>query len=101
MGQWRPVDTLRDWAERNVLGVTRDDVAAWNQIRHPSAHGSFIVPTGDRAETQTRLSHFYRILNVMNRIILQLVEYNGPYADYSQQNWPEVEFPRAVEGSFP
>jgi hypothetical protein len=33
------------------------------------------------------------VQNLMNRIVLYLIGYHGPYVDYGQPGWPEAAFP--------
>jgi hypothetical protein len=39
------------------------------------------------------MSRYYRMLNLINRIVLHLMGYRGRYVDYAREGWPEVEFP--------
>src|SRR5687767_5056594 len=96
MGGWRPVDTLRDWADRGILGITAEDIEAWSRTRNPAAHAGLVAPTKDRDETQVLLNRYHRVLNMLNRIVLQLIGYTGQYTDYSRPGWPDVEFPAAA-----
>ncbi|HLJ92756.1 MAG TPA: hypothetical protein VKU02_06120 [Gemmataceae bacterium] len=98
LGQKRPVDVLRDWQTRGLLSVTEEDIEAWENTRNPSAHAELIGPAADRTALQTRVSRFYRVMNLMNRIVLQLMGYRGVYVDYSQR-WREIEFPAAPDGT--
>jgi hypothetical protein len=93
LGQRRPIDVLREWQERGLLGVSKEDVEAWQNTRNPSAHGKLLGPAPNREALQTRMSRYYRMLNLINRILLHLVGYRGRYVDYAQEGWPEVEFP--------
>lgn len=98
-GKPRPIDILEDWKARNVLGVTQADITAWKEIRNPAAHGGLIEPAASSEALQDQITRFYRVVNLMNRIILQLVGYGGPYVDYAQRWFPECEFPAALPGS--
>jgi hypothetical protein len=83
---------FRDWVACGVLGVTKDDWDAWRDTRNPLAHGRIPV-TLDQLELQTLISRHIRLQNLMNKIILQFMDYNGQYIDYSQPDWPPAEFP--------
>jgi hypothetical protein len=91
----RPVDILRSWERRGVLGITRDDVDAWQETRNAATHGRLIFWPTDRDELQRRVTRLTRVYNVINRIVLQLMGYRGSYVDYSSPGWPEVDFPIA------
>ncbi len=91
----RTIDVLWDWQRRHLLGVTEEDVKAWDRTRNPGAHGHLIGPAPSRDELQTRLDRFHLVLNLMNRVVLQLMGYRGWYVDYARPGWLEVEFPAA------
>lgn len=93
IGKRRPVDVLQDWQKRGLLGVTDDDIRAWKGIRNPSTHGYLFGLSLNPADLQTRLSRYYRVVNLINRIVLQLIGYGGRYVDYAHAQWREVEFP--------
>src|SRR5439155_16941668 len=54
LGQRRPIDVLREWQERGLLGVSKADVEAWQNPRNPSAHGKLLGPAPNREALQTR-----------------------------------------------
>lgn len=91
----RPGDVLHEWMNRGLLNITKDDIDAWKEIRNPSAHGGMITVDDDRESLQTRWTKYTRVINLMNRIILQLMGYTGQYTDYAQNGWPAVTFPYA------
>jgi hypothetical protein len=92
----RPVDILHGWQARGVLAVTRADLEAWENGRNPAAHGVLAWPAVDHEKRQALFSRFYRVLNLLNRVILQLMGFRGRYRDYAQPSWPEVDFPAAL-----
>lgn len=91
----RPVDILNDWRERGVLGVTEQDVKAWKAARNAAAHAGLIGPFPERDKLQQQVTNLIRVQNLMNRIVLQLVGYCGPYVDYASHDWGVAEFPAA------
>jgi hypothetical protein len=95
MSDRRPVDVLRDWEARHILGVTREDIDAWQKTRNPAAHGALPMPGLDREDLQLAYSRSNHVLNLINRVVLQLLDYKGTYRDYAQEGYPEVEFPAA------
>jgi hypothetical protein len=88
----RPVDVLRDWAQRGILGVTSADIEAWNETRNAVAHARMVGPAPSRDELQSQTARFDRLQNLMNRIVLQLMGYDGPYVDYSTPGYQVVAF---------
>jgi hypothetical protein len=95
----RPVDILRRWQRQGLLGVTAEEVAAWQELRNPGAHAGLVGPAADRDELQADATRFARVINLMNRVVLQLMGYRGLYVDYAQPGWPEVEFHAAPPGA--
>lgn len=93
LGQRRPIDVLWAWQGEGLLGVTPEDIDAWEKSRNPSAHGAFGGQFPDAAQLQRRVDRFHRVQNLMNRIVLHLIGYRGPYMDYAR--WAEAEFPPA------
>lgn len=91
----RPVDILWEWQRSGRLGVTAEDIYAWEKTRNPAAHGSLAGRAPERTELQLQLSRLYRVFNLMNRIVLELIGFEGQYVDYSKPNWPEGDFPPA------
>ena len=88
-------EIFRDWVNRGILGVTRDDSQAWNDIRNPAAHARItLAPNQD--ELQSRVFSHHRLQNLQNKIILQLMGYTGVYIDYSQPGFPPATFPHAA-----
>ena len=88
-----PKDILRDWTARGVLGVTKEDMDAWSDIRNPSAHGRLTTKTESQPALQVRVTRHARVQSLLNRIILKLIGYTGEYIDYSQPGYPPAIFP--------
>lgn len=85
-------EIFRDWISRGILAVTKEDSDSWSATRNPSVHGQ-LSPAGCQDEVQTRISQHYRVQNLMNKILLQLMGYTGEYIDYAQSGFPAVQFP--------
>jgi hypothetical protein len=83
----RPVDILWEWQERGFLGISREDVEAWVETRNPAAHGLAVDPTQAPERLQVRVERFFRLQNLLNRIILKMMGYQGPYVNYSRAGW--------------
>ena len=92
----RPVDVLYDWHSRGLLGVTKEDIDAWKNARNRAAHGAMVTPE-DKPKLQEVFLQFVREINLINRVVLQLMGYRGLYVDYGSEWWPEVEFPATSE----
>lgn len=99
LSQRRPIDVLWSWHREDKLGITLEDIDAWEKSRNPSAHGAFAGPLPEIAKLQRRVDRFHRVQNLMNRIVLHLIGYQGPYMDYAR--WAEDEFPPAKPDGAP
>jgi hypothetical protein len=95
----RPADVLWDWQRKGLLGVTEEDIDAWKKTRHRAAHGAAVALPEDKRELQEVASRFFREINMINRVVLQLMGYRGLYVDYGSQGWRETEFPAALPES--
>lgn len=63
--------------------ISREEVRAWDEIRHKAVHGRFIEDLD-----QKYLDHFFCLVMLMHRLIFNRIGYHGPYRDYSQPGWP-------------
>lgn len=92
LGHRRPKDILEDWRTRGILGVCREDITAWSEIRNSAAHAESSETGEDRAKLQAQITQYHRVANLINRVVLQLVGYRGAYIDYANL-WQLVDFP--------
>jgi hypothetical protein len=84
-------EILRDWVNRGVLGVTKEDAKAWSETRNPSAHGQ-LSRFESQEELQVLITRHARVQNLLNKIVLRLIGYSGIYIDYSQPGFPPATF---------
>jgi hypothetical protein len=89
----RPIDTLWDWEHQGILSVTAEDIRAWESIRNPAAHGGLFTNVPSPDDLQAILNAHHRVQNLINRLVLHLIDYQGRYVDYAQPGWPETPFP--------
>ncbi|MCL5945589.1 MAG: hypothetical protein M1472_01895 [Planctomycetes bacterium] len=85
-------EIFRHWCDHKILGVTQDDIDAWSDIRNPSAHGR-VITSNNQVELQTHVNHHARIQNLLNKILLQFMGYQGQYINYAQTGFPSAVFP--------
>lgn len=90
-----PADIMREWELRGYLGVTREDREAWQRTRHPGAHGHLIDPSEGPDEFQRRMDRYFRVVNTINKVVLQLMGYTGQYHNYGRRGWVAADFPAA------
>lgn len=74
--------------------ITEDQVAAWERLRHPQAHGKeYGLPFREVYELMLRV----RVL--MALLIFRIIGYEGTYRDFGTKGWPirQVEVPSVTE----
>jgi hypothetical protein len=84
---------ITDWHTRGVLDVSDEDARAWGSIRHPAAHGCSSNQGTTPDEFQENLHCLSRVHNLINKIVLQAMGYNGKFFDYAV--WRVRDFPLA------
>lgn len=90
-------DIQRDWTSRDLLGNTKREFKAWNDTRHPLAHGTVPPASEAQKDLQVRVSHHASIVNLLNKMVLGLIGYEGDYVDHSQRGYPPAPFPKPSE----
>lgn len=95
----RPADVIWDWQRKGLLGVTQEDIDAWKKARNRAAHGAAVTLPEDKRKLQEAYLQFVREINLINRVVLQMMGYRGLYVDYGSAWWPEVEFPATAPES--
>jgi hypothetical protein len=83
----RTVDVLR--LLQKAGAVTPEEIAAWNELRHPSAHGSW-EPQED--QMQVHFDDLYKVMTVVYRLVFVHIGYEGVFTVRSSRNWPEATF---------
>ena len=73
-------------------------VKGWSEGMQLVGQGGMIELEGG-PQLQPILDRLTRVLNLMNRVTLQLMGYEGAYTDYTLPFWPSVPFPAAPAGS--
>jgi len=77
-------NNLHVWASNGLMGITRDDVRAWNKLRHPAAHGQLLMDGKNIADKQENIYAMDRVKNLLNKLFLNAMEYEGRYYDYAE-----------------
>lgn len=78
------------WLEIKITGA---ELAALSKLRHPLAHGDFSLDVESSAEIQDKLNQAACVANIVNKFVLALIRYEGPYRDYSTVEYPTCNFP--------
>lgn len=84
-------DRLCSLVESGV--IERNEVDAWKDIRHPSAHATLL----DLRDLQkfTDLCHTVTVL--FYKLIFHAIGYKGKYTNYSTHGWPLKDYPAVGE----
>ncbi|MBR1170236.1 hypothetical protein [Bradyrhizobium liaoningense] len=95
----RAVDRLKWLSDHDG---TRDDlVSAWKRLRnrgvHPATKGEVDVASLD---FQKMIDELNAVTVLLYHIIFHLIDYRGPYTDYSTRNFPESQYPPAQPSPF-
>jgi hypothetical protein len=90
----RPVDRMK-WLA-TIGKVESSHVKAWQKLRnravHPATNGEFDVASID---FQNMLDELFRVNVLLYHIVFHVIDYHGPYTDYSITSFPEKEYPLA------
>jgi hypothetical protein len=83
----RTVDVLR--LLQKAGAVTAEEVAAWNKLRHPAAHGSW---EPQEEQMQVHFNDLYKVMTLVYRLVFVHIGYDGMFTVRSSRNWPEATF---------
>jgi len=79
--QVRPTDVLYAVRSAKPQLFVDDEIKAWKQLRHPAAHGKLDSSAPDF------LRQVALVCNLINKIIMCVVGYEGQFVDYSTIDW--------------
>lgn len=74
---------------RDIGVLSEDEIKAWKDTRHSSAHGSFNMSKKDFQEYYDKS---YKLLTVIYKLIFICIGYNGKYNNYSTRGWNVADF---------
>lgn len=83
----RAIDTLR--LLQGIGAVTEEEVDAWDELRNPTAHGSW------EPEEHTMQDHFddlYKLVTLVYRLVFVHIGYDGRFDARNVKGWPVHEF---------
>ena len=75
------------------LKLGEDEIEAWKKLRHKPAHGSFDFDFSDNPKVQMAYSQTAKVANIVNKFVLALIKYEGPFRDFGSPCFPTREFP--------
>lgn len=83
----RTIDALR--LLKGIGAVTTEEVKAWNDLRPPTAHGSWEPKDHSM---QIHLDDIYKMMTLVYRLVFVHIGYNGRFNARSMRGWPVLEF---------
>lgn len=84
MDEVSPSNNLYIWASNGLMEITMDDVRAWKKLRHRAAHGQLLMDEKNTADKQEHIYAMDRVKNLLNKLFLNAMEYEGNYYDYAE-----------------
>ncbi len=82
MDEVSPKNHLHTWAAGGLLGIIREDAKAWDRLRNRAAHGRLLMDGKDKAEEQKHWTALQRVKNLINKLLLNAMQYDGNYYDH-------------------
>jgi hypothetical protein len=70
------------------LPFSEREFEAWENIRHARAHGDFSISVQNHDKFQSEWADRDCVANLINKFVLALIGYSGPYTDYSSPGYP-------------
>lgn len=69
--------------------VTAEEIRAWDQLRHPSAHGSWELKEDS---FQVDLHKMYKVLTLVYRMVFFHIGHQGEFTNRGERRWPSGTF---------
>lgn len=63
--------------------IEADEIEAWANLRNQVMHGSLVLADASREKCQVEIFRHQLVANLVNKILLQIIGYSGPFFDYS------------------
>ncbi len=92
-GYLTSANKIRKAGELLGVRIVDEEMAAWKNLRHKTAHGDFEFDFGDQSNTQQAFNQTATVANIFNKFILALIGYKGPFRDYGVPGHPTRSFP--------
>ena len=84
-------NAIRDWCKTGFLDFSPDDATAFSSLRNTTAHGTLDVFGEDDDTKQRSITKRNRVYNMLNKLVLHAIGYEGTYFDYG--DWTSKPFP--------
>ena len=91
---------LRELCDRNWAEISANEVKAWSDLRNQVMHGNLVLENAKPEKVQTEVARLQLVTNLINKIVLQVIEYSGPFFDYSTWSISEFKSKDVIESAF-
>ncbi len=92
-GYLTSADKIRKAGELLGVKINDEEIEAWKKLRHKPAHGDFDFDFSNQSKTQLASNQTASVATVLNKFILALIGYKGPFRDYGTAGYPTRSFP--------
>jgi hypothetical protein len=72
--------------------VTREQLRAWENLRHASAHAE----RADARPVEDYIRLCDKVIVLLYHLVFRAIGYEGKYTDYSTEGWPLREYPQST-----
>jgi hypothetical protein len=86
-------DKIRKAAELLGVKTAEVEIAAWKNLRRAPAHGDFDFDFTDQSKLQLAVNQTATVANILNKFVLALIGYKGPFRDYAATGYSTRNFP--------
>ena len=70
------------------IQISDAEISAWNKLRNSTTHGGFQTGQETDATFLEQMRRYDCCVNIINKLVLGLIGYKGPFRDYSKPNYP-------------
>lgn len=87
-------ETAKDVLTKLVTNrlIDKSLLKAWTKLRNGSAHGSIVEPE----KYASYIQECDKLNLLLFHLIFLIIEYEGPFSDYSQERWPTKVFQKNI-----
>jgi hypothetical protein len=68
--------------------ISDEEIGEWSELRNSTAHGDFQTGQVSDAAVLEQMRRYDCCVNIINKLVLGLIGYKGPFRDYSKPNYP-------------
>jgi len=69
--------------------ISDEEIAEWSKLRNSTAHGDFQTGQVSDVAVLEQMRRYDCCVNIINKLVLGLIGYKGPFRDYSKPKYPD------------